>query len=109
MRDTGVCHTQVAVYPERGVPTWEAGLLVGGNAEAHHFTVQLSNSGNVVTVPRIDVCFDAEDPFQFVRRRVRTTSVITLVEHCRRQAVVLSQQPPSLSPESSAPHAHPKG
>lgn len=107
MRDAGVCRTQVAIYPERGVPTWEAGLLVGGNAEAHHFTVQLSNSGDVVTVPRVDVCFDAEDPFQFVRRRVRASSVTTLAEHGRRQAIVLSQQPPSLSPESSAPPAHP--
>jgi hypothetical protein len=29
-------------------------------------------SGVTVTVPRVDVCFDAEDPFQFVRRRVST-------------------------------------
>jgi len=84
---------KVAVYPERGVPTWEAGLLVGGDAQAHHFTVQLSGGGGVVTVPRVDVCFDAEDPFQFVRRRVSSDQTGPLEHNSSHRSHVNSGSP----------------
>eukprot|EP00959_Pyramimonas_sp_CCMP1952_P123227 2576280-Pyramimonas_sp.AAC.1 len=61
---------KVACYPELpGPPSWELGQICSGNAANNTYTCQLS-TGKMVEVPRIDVYFLAEDPFNFVERRV---------------------------------------
>jgi hypothetical protein len=48
----------VAIYPLRGVPAWEPGLLVGGDAATHQFTVQVCASHQPTLCHVCWVCVD---------------------------------------------------
>ena len=53
-----------------GHPLWAQGVVVGGDADRDVYHVRLDkNQKTLANVPRVDVCFNTEDPEAYARRR----------------------------------------
>jgi hypothetical protein len=66
-------YVKVALYArtnKTGYPIWAMCAVVGGNAEMDTYNVRLDKNKKTLTgIPRVDLCFDSEDPEAFVLRR----------------------------------------
>ena len=69
----GGVRAKVAVYAranKTGHPLWAQGVVVGGDADRDVYHVRLDkNQKTLANVPRVDVCFNTEDPEAYARRR----------------------------------------
>ena len=101
-RALGALRCRVASYTvsgsETGALAWLTGTLEGGRVSEpdgdDRYDVRLDRDGEVAKdVPRVDVCFETEDPVAFVRRRRRAVEARARAAAALRRELVIDSMP----------------